>query len=211
VVAQPGLAIVASSVSHPDDVAVVSRFIQLQQYMGLPGAGFKSRVVGQVHQATQSEVPQSSIVPGSNSGVQAFEVGHGLARVLLDGVDHVVEGRSSLLALTSTGAEFKGSSNAGLLLMAVGDSLLLGAASLLESHSGEQGVKFLNCAEAHGLVHLDVSLPMDSASGRCALHLEGQVLDVLREVVLELISRAEGSVLVSEVQSENVVARHVRC
>jgi len=208
---QTGLARVASSVSHPDDVPVISLSIQLLQDMGLPGTGNEVGVSWHPAQAAKSEVTKCCVGTGAYRRVQVLEVGHGLDRVVLDGVDHVVKSGTTLLALASSFAKLKGSSDAGVVLLAVGDSLRLGAVAWLEVSSSEDGVQVLQCAEAHGLGQLHVALPVDSSSSGGALDLEDKVFDVLRELDVKGVSRGDSGVLVGEVQSEAIVARRHDC
>jgi len=208
---QTGLASVASSVSDPDDVAIISSSIQLLQNMGLPGTGDEVVITGHPGIAAKSVVTKCCKGAGAYSGVKVLEIGHGLGWVLPDGVDHVLKGGTTLLALASRFAELKGSSDAGVSLLAVGDSLLLGAVAYFEVSSSEDGVQVLQRAVAHGLGQLHVALPVDSSGGGGALDLEDKVLDVLRELDVEGVSRGDSGVLVGEVQSEAIVARRHDC
>jgi len=180
VLGQTGFAVVSSSISDPDDVAVVSRYIQHLQDMCLPWTGDKARVVRPALEASQAVVAQRRVIARANSGEFVFEVGHREVRVLLDGHDSVVEGGTTLLALASRFAEGEGTSNSSVFLVAVVDGLLLGATPFLQGHGLEQGVSVVDCSHAHGLGQLDVALPVNSSSSRGAFDLERKVLDVFR-------------------------------
>jgi len=139
-------------------------------------------------------------------------VGHRQGGIIKDSHDDLVESGALLLALASSLAKFKGTSDTGVFLLAVVNGLLLGALTCLEVGSIEQGVDVLHRADAHSLGHLDVALPVDSSGGRGTLDLEDKVLDVLRELDVELVSRGDSGVLVREVESKAVVTgRHCCC
>jgi len=180
VLGQTGLAVVASSISDPDDVTVISRYIQHLQDMCLPGTGDEARVIRPALKAPQAIVAQRGVVARTHCGEFVFEVGHREVRILLDGHDSVVEGGTTLLALASRFTEGKGTSNSGVFLVAVVNGLLLGATAFLQGHGLEQGVSVVDCSHAHGLGQLDVALPVNGSSSRSAFDLEGKELDVFR-------------------------------
>jgi len=152
-----------------------------------------------------------SIVPGTDSRVVSFPIGHRHVRGLLNFQDNVIEGRSTLLALTSTLSKLKGSSNTCVLLGSIGNSFLLSTLADIQVHRVEAlAVAILvdeglfNLGDAHSLGQFHIALPMDLSGLASLLDVENQVDDIIREGAR---NKGESLVEVVEVQSEAVVAK----
>jgi len=152
-----------------------------------------------------------SIVPGTDSGVVSFPVGHRHVRGLLNLQDNVIEGRSTLLALTSTLSKLKGSSNTCVLFCSIGNRLFLRTLSDPEAHLVEEVAVAplvdegsLSGRDAQWLVELDVSLPVDLAGLLSLFDVESQVGYDRGKFARNM---GERFLDVVEVQGEDVVAK----